>query len=165
MARRFNCRRVKIHRNYEIAELAALLGVHKHTVSRWIAVGLPTTDKRPLLVHGADLRAFLEAREPKKQKCRPGEFYCLSCRAPKRPAFDMADYTPSAPSRGLLSGFCPACERPIYRAVNLATIEQKLGGLKVALPIAERRINDISSPLSKVDFDRTHEHDQTQQCK
>jgi excisionase family DNA binding protein len=153
MARRFNRRRVKIHRNYTIAEVAALLGVHKHTVRRWIAAGLPTTDaKRPLLVHGADLREFLESRAPIKQKCRPGEFFCLSCKVPKRPAFDMAQYTPSAPSRGLLSGFCPTCERPIYRAVSLATIDQKLGGLKVALPVAERRISDISRSLSNVDL-------------
>jgi DNA-binding XRE family transcriptional regulator len=34
MARRFNYRRVKIHHSYTIAELAALLGVHKHTVRR-----------------------------------------------------------------------------------------------------------------------------------
>jgi hypothetical protein len=59
MARRFNYRRVKIHRTYTVAEVAAL-GVHKHTVRRWIAAGLPTTDaKRPLLVNGAELRAFL----------------------------------------------------------------------------------------------------------
>ena len=73
-------------------------------------------------------------------------------KAPRRPAFDMAQYTPSAPSRGLLSGFCSTCERPIYRAVSLATIEQKLGGLKVALPTAERRISDISPPVSNVDL-------------
>jgi excisionase family DNA binding protein len=153
MARRFNCRRVKIHRTYTIAEVAALLGAHRHTVRRWIAAGLSTTDaKRPLLIHGAELRAFLKAREPVKQKCRPGEFYCLSCKVPKRPAFDMAQYTPSAPSRGLLRGFCPTCGRPIYRAVSLAAIDQKLGGLKVAMPIAERRISDISPPLSNVDL-------------
>ena len=61
MARRHDCRRVKIHRTYTIAEVAALVGVHKHTVSRWIAEGPPTTDhKRPFLIHGADLRAFLK---------------------------------------------------------------------------------------------------------
>jgi excisionase family DNA binding protein len=70
MARRHNCRRVKIHRNYDVTEAAALLGAHKHTVSRWIAAGLPTTnDRRPRLIHGADLRAWLKAREPDKQTC------------------------------------------------------------------------------------------------
>jgi hypothetical protein len=50
MARRFNYRRVKIHRTYTIAELAARIGAHKQTVGRWIAAGLPTTDStRPFL--------------------------------------------------------------------------------------------------------------------
>ena len=102
MARRPNGRRVKIHHCYTIRAAAEALGVHKHTVSRWIAAGLPTTDaERPLLIRGQDIRAFLRAREPIKQKCPPGEFYCLSCRTPKRPAFDMAQYIPRTASRGL----------------------------------------------------------------
>ena len=64
----------------------------------------------------------------------------------------MADYIPERPSRGLLSGICPTARRPIYRAASLATIEQKLGRSNVALPMAERRIDDSSSPLSNVDF-------------
>ena len=88
MARRFDCRRVKLHHSYTITELSALIGAHKHTICRWIAAGLKTTDtRRPFLVHGADFRAFMKAREPIKQRCQPGEFYCLSCRAPKRPGW------------------------------------------------------------------------------
>ena len=69
MAKRLNGRRVKIHRNYTIAEAAAVLGAHKHTVSRWIAAGLPTTDdKRPFLIRGLDIRVFLKARDL-KNKC------------------------------------------------------------------------------------------------
>jgi excisionase family DNA binding protein len=114
MARRPNGRRVKIHHCYTIRAAAEVLGVHKHTVSRWIAAGLPTTDaERPFLIRGQDLRAFLRAREPIKQKCRSGEFYCLGCRAPKRPAGDMADYRPITGSRGLLSGICLDCGRMI----------------------------------------------------
>jgi hypothetical protein len=61
VARRFNYRRVKIHRNYTIAGLADAVGAHKHTVGRWIAAGLPTTDdKRPFLIHGADFHAFMK---------------------------------------------------------------------------------------------------------
>jgi putative transposase len=115
MARRFDYRRVKLHHSYTISELSALIGAHKHTISRWIAVGLKTTDaKRPLLVHGADFRAFMRARAPSKHRCQPGEFYCFGCRAPKRPALDMADYHPRTALRGLLSGICPVCGRMIY---------------------------------------------------
>ncbi|HEY1945337.1 MAG TPA: helix-turn-helix domain-containing protein [Roseiarcus sp.] len=153
MARRHSSRRVKIHRNYTIAEAAALLGAHKHTVSRWIAAGLPTTDDhRPFLIHGEDLRAFLKAREPVKQTCRPGEFYCLRCKAPRRPAGDWVEYLPKTALRGLLRGICPTCDALIHRAATLGTIAQKGGGLDVAFPKAEGRIGDLSHLLSNVDF-------------
>ena len=137
MARRHSSRRVKIHRSYSIAEAADLLGAHKHTIRRWIAAGLPTIDnKRPVFIHGADLRAFMKAREPVRQPCRPGEFYCLRCKAPRRPAGDMADYIPKSASRGLLRGICPCCDTLIHRAASLGTIEQKAGGLSVAFRCA-----------------------------
>jgi excisionase family DNA binding protein len=139
MARRHNGRRVKIHRSYTITEAAVVLGAHKHSVRRWIAAGLPTTDgRRPFLIHGEDIRAFLKAREPVKQPCRPGEFYCLRCKAPRRPAGDMADYIPKTASRGLLRGICPSCDRLIHRAVSLHTVEQKASGLTVTF---QRRSN------------------------
>ena len=101
MARRFDCRRVKIHRTYKIAELAALLGVHKKTIGRWIAAGLPAMGaKRSRLVHGEDLRAFMNARKPIKQRRQPGDIWCLGCRGFKRPALNMAEYSPRTMLRG-----------------------------------------------------------------
>jgi hypothetical protein len=153
MARRFNYRRVKIHRSYTVAELATVIGAHKQTISRWIAAGLQTTDaRRPLLIHGADFRAFMQAREPIKQRCQPGEFYCLGCRAPRRPAGDMADYRPRTALRGSLSGICPTCGRMIYRATTLAKLDQIRGELDIAIPKAEQRLDDLSRPFSNVDF-------------
>jgi hypothetical protein len=153
MARRFDCRRVKLHHSYSISELSALIGAHKHTIGRWIAAGLTTTDtRRPLLIHGADFRAFMKTREPIKQRCQPGEFYCLGCRAPKRPALDMADYRPRTALRGLLSGICPDCGRLIYRATTLAKLEEIKGGLDVAFPKAQQRLDDSASALPNADF-------------
>ncbi len=63
MARRFNYRRVTIHRACQIIELADLLGVHEKTIGRWIAAGLRTADKRrPFLAHDAAFRSFMKAR-------------------------------------------------------------------------------------------------------
>ena len=64
----------------------------------------------------------------------------------------MADYIPRTPSRGSLSGICPTCDKIIYRAVSRDRIEQASGGLAVAYPKAELRLNDTSAPLSNVDF-------------
>ena len=92
--RRPNYRLVKIHRNYTVEEVARLFGTHKNTVRAWVKAGLPTCDsKRPMLILGRDLPAYLQARRTRnKRPCKPGEIYCVRCRAPKRPAGDMAEY-------------------------------------------------------------------------
>jgi excisionase family DNA binding protein len=83
MARRFNYRRVKIHRNYTIAELAARIGAHKQTISRWIAAGLPTTDsRRPFLIRGDEFRAFMRAREPSSSIANQASFTALAAERP-----------------------------------------------------------------------------------
>ena len=57
-----NHRLAKIHRNYTVDEVANLFAVHRNTVRQWIKSGLPTTDsRRPLLILGRDLVAFLKA--------------------------------------------------------------------------------------------------------
>jgi hypothetical protein len=153
VARRFDYRRVKLHHSYTISELSTLVGAHKHTIGRWIAVGLKTTDaKRPLLIHGADFRAFMKAREPIKQPCQLGEFYCFRCRAPRRLTLNTADYHPRTASRGQLSGICSGCERMIYRATMLAKLGEIRRELDVAFPRAQQRLDDSASALSNVDF-------------
>jgi excisionase family DNA binding protein len=155
MARRYDIRRVKIHRTYSPSEAGKLLGVHKHTVSRWIASGLPLIErKRPYLIHGADLRTFLSARRPRKQPLRPGEMYCLRCRAPKRPAGDMADLVPRSAETGTLIGICPTCTGMMHRAVGLGGVERARGDLVVAVRVPERRLADRSGPLWNVDLEQ-----------
>ncbi len=78
-----NYRLVKIHRNYTVEDIAGLFGAHKNTVRQWIKAGLEPLDRRrPMLVHGSDLSAFLRDRKQKnKRPCQPGEVYCVRCRA------------------------------------------------------------------------------------
>src|SRR5438270_74434 len=112
MARRYDIRRVKIHRSYTTSEVAELLDAHKQTVARWIAAGLPLVEqKKPYLIHGTDLRAFLSARKPPKQPLRPGEIYCVGCPAPRRPDGDVADLAPRSDTTGSLIGICPTCQK------------------------------------------------------
>jgi excisionase family DNA binding protein len=153
MTRRYDLRRVKIHRSYTISEAALLLGVHKHTIIRWIAAGLPlVVSKRPFLIHGSDLRAYLLAQQPRKQKLRAGEMLCLPCRAPKRPAGDMVDYIPKTPAKGFLRGICPSCDRLIHRLASLATLASVCGDLSVTHQPPRLRLVDSPSPIGNVDF-------------
>jgi helix-turn-helix protein len=130
--RRPNHRLVKIHRSYTVEEIARLFSIHKNTVREWIKAGLPTSDqKRPALVLGRELSCFLQRRRTKnKRPCKPGEIYCVRCRAPKSPAGGMAEYQPLTKNLGNLIGICPDCGGMIYRRaskVKLPTIQGNLG--------------------------------------
>ena len=131
--RRPNYRLVKIHRNYTVEEVARLFSTHKNTVRAWVKAGLPTCDgKRPTLILGRELAAYLKARRTKnKRPCQPGEFYCLRCRAPKQPDGDMADYLPITERLGNLEGICPDCGAMIYRRASLAKLAQIRGKLDI----------------------------------
>jgi Helix-turn-helix domain len=152
--RRPNHRLVKINRSYTVEEAARLFGIHKNTVRQWIKAGLPTCDrKRPALILGPELAAFLKARRTKnKRPCKPGEFYCVRCRAPKRPAGDMADYQPITATFGNLSGICPDCEGMIYRRANIAKLAAIQGNLNITFAEAERRVTETDSPIVNSDF-------------
>lgn len=149
-----NPRLAKIHRNYTVEEVAGVFGVHRNTVREWVKRGLPTIDdRRPRLILGAHLVAFLRARRVKnKRSCKPGEMYCVRCRAPRAPAGDMADYLPVTATLGNLSGICPTCDAMMYRRVSRARIEQARGKLDIRLPQPLPHIDESLEPSVNSDF-------------
>lgn len=149
-----NPRLAKIHRNYTVEEVASRYKVHRNTVRRWIRQGLPTCDaRRPLLILGADLSAFLtRKRTQNKRPCKPGEIYCVRCRVPRSPALGMAEYQPLTPTGGNLIALCPACEGMIYRRVNFSKLGLLRGNLDITLPEALRHIDESCQPSVNSDF-------------
>jgi hypothetical protein len=149
-----NHRRVKVHRSYTVEEIAGLFGIHKNTVRAWVKAGLPTCDnKRPVLILGRDLIAFLQARRAKnKQPCRPGEIYCVRCRSPKSPAGDMADYLPVTETIGNLIAICPDCNSIMNRRVNLAKLGLVQGKMDISFPQALRRVSESNQPTVNSDL-------------
>lgn len=115
---------VKIHRSYTIAELATCCAVHRNTVRHWMKLGLePLDSSRPLLLHGATVKAFLgKQRASRKRPCPPGMFYCLRCREPRKPALGMVDFVPITEHSGNLHGLCEVCETVIYRRARQADL-------------------------------------------
>jgi excisionase family DNA binding protein len=105
--RRPNRRGVKYHRSYTVDQAARVLGVAKGTVRRWLKGGLPAVAcRRPV---GADLAEFLDGRRARKQTCELLECYCFTCRAPRAPAGDMADFIPLSSTGGNLRARCCTC--------------------------------------------------------
>ena len=149
-----NPRLAKIHRNYTVDEVATLFGIHKNTVREWVKRGLPTNDgRRPMLILGRDLVTFLTTRRTKnKRTCKPGEMYCLRCRAPRAPAGDMVDYVPVTATLGNLVAICSTCETMMYRRVNLAKLEQVRGHLNITVPQALEHIGDSAQPTLNSDL-------------
>lgn len=143
MAKRHpNHRHVKIHRSYTVEEIASLFSIHKNTVRGWVKAGLlPSDDKRPMLILGHTLAAYLNARRVKnKQTCQPGEIYCVKCHAPKLPASDMAEYKPVSDTLGNLVAICPDCNSIMNRRVNLSKLALVRGKMDITFPQALRHI-------------------------
>ena len=152
--RRASGRRVKIHRSYSVEEAARCVGVHKNTVRRWLKSGLSAIDsRRPALIHGAALRAFLDAaRRSNRHRCNPGELFCLRCRVPRTPAAGMLDYLPITDTSGKFRGLCGICEALMHRRVALVQISVVKGNCDVAFPQGQQRIGDSNDTSLNVDF-------------
>jgi len=150
-----NHRQVKIHRNYTVEEVASLFGIHKNTVREWIKAGLPVLDeKRPMLILGKDLVAFLQARRSKnKQTCQPGQMYCVRCRAPKMAAGAMADYLPETEKLGMLKAICPDCHSMMNRRVSMAKLGQVRGKLVITFPQGVDQVSNSIQPTVNSDLE------------
>ena len=152
--RLYNPNLAKMHRNYTVEEVASLYEVFKGTVRNWVKAGLLVLDdKRPMLILGSDLAAFHQAKRTKnKQKCLPGEMYCVRCRAPKSPALGMADYKPITGTMGNLIAICPACNSIMNRRASLAKLEQVRGKMDITMPQALQHIVDSNQPAVNSDL-------------
>jgi Helix-turn-helix domain len=151
-----NYRHVKVHRNYTVEEAANLFGIHKNTVREWLKCGLPALDdKRPKLILGQELAAFLQTRRIKnKQTCQPGQMYCVRCRAPKMAAGDMAEYQPRTEKLGMLKAICPDCHSMINRHVSLAKLGHVRGKLVITFPQGSDQVSNSIQPIVNSDLER-----------
>ncbi len=143
-----SARRIKKHLNYTVEEAADVTGFHPHTIRRWInsKALAAITERRPHLIPGRFLIAFLTALRPGKTRLKPGECYCVKCRLPRRPAFDEADYRPANALIGSLQGLCPDCGRLMNRRVTLAKLPLVTGGLHVTIQYGERHLEGRINP-------------------
>ena len=150
-ARRINPRLIKLHRPYAVDEAARALDVHPNTIRNWIDQGLPAlASKRPTLILGRELRAFLLNRRSRaKRPCSPGTIYCFKCRAPSRPALGMVDYIAHSATGGNLKALCECCGTMMHQRVARAAIALKMPGIDVQFREAEPRLTGSApSPLN-----------------
>jgi hypothetical protein len=124
--RRYPVNLIKLSSVYDPAEIAKLFGIHRNTVRNWLKEGLaPIDDRRPILISGAALKAFISGRQQaRKQKCMPGEFFCFRCRAPRKPWDGMADFSSFNDKIVKAIAFCGVCETPMHRMIRRADLSK-----------------------------------------
>lgn len=151
---------MKIHFSYAVEEIARTFGVHKNTVRAWLKQGLPKIDEsRPILVHGRELRAFLENRRKAARRCcPPGTLYCLKCREPRSPAFGMVDYIPITGAAGNLRALCSTCEKLIHRRVGKAHIATVMPNIAVQITHHAQHIRESDVPSLECDSGKDDEN-------
>jgi hypothetical protein len=124
--RRYSVNLIKLSCSYDPAEIAKLFGIHRNTVRHWLKAGLvPIDDRRPILISGAALKAFIAGRQQaRKQKCLPGEFFCFRCRAPRKPWGGMADFSTFNDKIAKAIAFCGVCETAMHRMIRRADLSK-----------------------------------------
>lgn len=85
--KRLRIRLIRIRRSYTVAEVAAVLKVHRQTVRAWHKAGMNPIDEtdRPLLFLGSEVRQFLtKRRNSRRRRLADDQFYCPRCREARR---------------------------------------------------------------------------------
>ena len=167
MAKKFPAQKIKSHRVYDTWEVAYALGCHKQTVLRWITSGglHAETTKKPWLIEGKDLKAFLGSRRTKMTaKLALHHCFCLGCKAPREPDGRMADYTQQTPETGRLTGLCPECGALMNKVVKRTDLEAIRAKIEVTVQKASPRLVSLADPRSNVTMQQEGQtHGKTQQ--
>lgn len=109
--------------------------------------GLPAIDdRRPLLISGAALKAFLvDRRKRRRRTCRPGKFYCFSCRDPRAPWGGTADVSFHSAKVVRLAALCSFCETAMHKAAKRSNLTALASIIELHMPALER-MNDRFRP-------------------
>ncbi|MFZ4126225.1 MAG: helix-turn-helix domain-containing protein [Rickettsiales bacterium] len=150
--------RIRYRRAYSIVEVTELLSVHKNTVRQWMRGGLKAMDDtRPILIHGSELKRFLlDRRSSKKSPCKPHEFYCLKCRAPRVPWGKVVDVTIRSTRLFNMHAICEACETSIHKTANHEKLIAALKILRIQ-QVHPKHIIESLPPSLKCYFDGSAE--------
>lgn len=137
MGKRVNPMGVKSALTYEVSEAAAALGVSTATIRNWVRDGLPImATKKPYLISGAELRAYLRAKNKAAKKLlKYDELTCFRCGAGRKPLAMVVDCFPNTSKTSRLAGECEQCGGTASRLISntrreefAATFQFKSGG-------------------------------------
>jgi excisionase family DNA binding protein len=116
---------------YTPAEAASVLGLCKATIRRWIATGMPADkSRRPTLILGADLKAFLLQRQQRrKHACQLHQLFCMACRMPRAPAGALVEIASESDATLNLRARCEVCDAVMHKRIarrDLSTLQARI---------------------------------------
>ena len=152
--RTINTRLIKREATFSLDEIAELLGVHVNTVRNWMTEGLHAIDeRRPILIHGADLINFLNRkRKLKKKPCAAFELFCFKCREPRQPK-DKHIKIETQNERVLrLIAICESCGTRMFKAGSPRLMPIYLENF-VLQPVPATHMNACESAVLNCDFE------------
>ena len=157
----YNVRLIRRDLSYTVEEIVACLGVHENTVRDWIRKGLAVLDdKRPLLVHGAILIAFLRERQSARQvKLAVHEFYCVKCRCARSASDGKASVLPRNSLTVNISATCAVCLTTVHKVSNLKKLHQYRQIFDFTT-LGEQHIFDTQTTSVNCDFNGERENEQ-----
>lgn len=117
---------IKSARVMSVPEAARTMRVSVGTVRHWIRQGLPVLGaQRPTLVRGADLKAWLAARQRSRRiDLAPHEFMCLRCKAARVPLGGLVDCRVQSGRTLRLEAICPDCDTQMHRFAAQAALAE-----------------------------------------
>lgn len=126
MAKRHDITKIKKNLTYSTIEAAESLGVTPATVRNWVSDGLPIQkDRRPHLIYGEDLRAFLQSKQASRRyELKPDELTCFRCHTGRPPKDMKVCITPQAAKTSRLEGICNKCEGRCSRVISNARMPE-----------------------------------------
>lgn len=135
MGRRYSTHGIAKDRVYDVQTAARIIGVSIGTFRKFPARGLKlVSTTRPILVRGEHLIEFLkEQAGANKQPCRPEQFFCMSCKAPRDALGRTADYIPNNTHTGRLQALCSVCESTVSKFSNPAKVRALKGALDILI--------------------------------
>lgn len=148
-----NPKLAKLHRSYTVDEVARLYGAHRNTVRGWLKAGLSAIDdRRPVMIQGHVLRAFLQdRRERAKRPCAPGTLYCCKCRAPRATVPGSVAFESRADGAGTLSAHCELCGTRMFRRTRQQDLRAIMPQVVVLIVQGPLRIAECASPSLNCD--------------
>lgn len=161
--RTHNPNRVKASRSYCLSEIKEIFGVHHRTVQSWLKKGLKVIDKssRPYLVSGQEIKCFLKDwRKRRRHPLKIGEFFCTTCRGPRRSHPDKLVAIITGRKIGKnsnkyaeIKGVCEACNKPLVRFSSEKQV-QELKKKGVILSVLGTLLIDIGDNTVNTDIER-----------